>query len=262
MQARQLDRQLYFNEQSFTTKNFVIPYINELMPITSDTKVAEIGCGEGGNLKPFLDMGCSVVGIDLSDVKISNAAKFFQDHPLKDNLRLMCKDIYKVDEDANLKFDLIVMRDTLEHIPNQDKFLEHLKKYLKPDGKVFFAFPPWRMPFGGHQQICRSKFLSLLPYYHILPDFLYLGILKLFGESQGIIDALVDVKNTRISIQRFKRIVREKNYNVDKETLYLINPNYEIKFKLKTRKLPGLISIPYLRDFYTTVIYSLVSLKK
>ena len=82
MQARQFDRKQYFQEQSYTTEKFVIPYIRDIMQITSDIKIAEIGCGEGGNLKPFLDKGCSVVDIDLSDWKISQGVKFFENHPL------------------------------------------------------------------------------------------------------------------------------------------------------------------------------------
>lgn len=262
MQARQLDREQYFKEQSYTTKKFVIPYISEVMPIAPDIKIAEIGCGEGGNLKPFLDKGCSVVGIDLSDWKISNAVKFFENHPLKGNLKLINKDIYEIRDDINLKFDLIIMRDTLEHIPNQDLFLEHLKKFLKSNGKVFLAFPAWRMPFGGHQQMCHSKFLSNLPYFHIFPNVLYRLILKLFGESQGLINGLMEVKETRISIQKFLQIVLKRNYKIEKQTYYLINPNYEVKFKLNPRKLPVILNIPYLRDFYVTTLYSVISLKE
>ncbi|MCK9207198.1 MAG: class I SAM-dependent methyltransferase [Salinivirgaceae bacterium] len=261
VQARQLDREFYFKEQSYTTEKFVFPYISVLMPITSDIKIAEIGCGEGGNLKPFLERGCSVVGIDLSDCKISNAVKFFENHPLKRNLKLINKDIYEIQEDTNLKFDLIIMRDTLEHIHNQYLFLEHLKKFLKPNGKVFIAFPAWRMPFGGHQQMCHNKFLSHLPYYHIFPIVLYRLILKLFCESQRSIDGLMEIKETRISIQKFQRIVRKRNYKIEKQTNYLINPNYEVKFKLKPRKLPIVLNIPYFRDFFVTTLYSVISLK-
>lgn len=92
---------------------------------------------------------------------------FFENHPYKDKLTLIAEDIYKVYPDTLPKFDLVVMRDTIEHIPNQKKFLEELKKFLKPNAKVFLAFPPWRMSFGGHQQVCESKFLRLLPYFHL-----------------------------------------------------------------------------------------------
>ncbi len=262
MQARQLDREQYFKEQSYTTEKFVIPFINEVMQINSDILIAEIGCGEGGNLKPFLDKGCNVVGIDLSKGKISNAIKFFENHPLKDNLKLINKNIYEIKDDKNFKFDLIIMRDTLEHVHNQELFLDHLKLFLKPNGKVFLAFPPWRMPFGGHQQLCQNKFLSNLPYFHILPNVLYRRILKSFGESQGLINGLLEVKETRISIHIFQQIVLKQNYKIEKQIYYLINPNYEVKFNLKHRKLPVVLNIPYLRDFFVTTLYSVISLKE
>lgn len=262
MQVRHLDREQYFKEQSITTEKYVIPYINEVLSINSDIIVGEIGCAEGGNLVPFLDKGCKVIGIDLAEGKIANAKKYLEDHPLKENLELINQDIYDIKDTSNLKFDLIIMRDTLEHIHNQDAFLEHLKFFLKPNGKVFFAFPAWRMPFGGHQQICKSKFLAKLPYFHILPKVLYRPILKLFGESQSTIDVLIEIKDTRISIQRYKKIVRKRNYKIEKQTYYLINPNYEVKFGLKPRKLPLLMNIPYFRDFFVTTVYSLISLPK
>ena len=73
MDDRHLNREKYFQEQSYTTEKYVIPFINKLLPITSNLTIAEVGCGEGGNLKPFLDIGCKVVGIDLAENKISNA---------------------------------------------------------------------------------------------------------------------------------------------------------------------------------------------
>ena len=261
MHDRYLNREKYFQEQSYTTEKFVIPFINDLISITSELTIAEIGCGEGGNLKPFLDLGCEVAGIDLAENKIANARKFFENHSKYSNLTLIAQDIYKINPDDLVKFDLIIMRDTLEHIHDQDSFLEHFKKFIKPSGKVFLAFPPWRMPFGGHQQVCDSKFLRKLPYFHLLPKALYTGILKLFGENDLKIRGLIEVKETRISIIRFKKILNKRNYKIDKETYYLINPNYEIKFRFKARKLPGVLNIPYLKDFFTTTYYCIISPK-
>jgi hypothetical protein len=90
---------------------------------------------------------------------------------------------------------------------------------------------------------------------------MYVSILKLFGESKATIETLMEVRDTRISIQRFKKIVRSNNLKFDREDFYLINPNYEIKFKLKQRKLPFFLNIPYLRDFFSTTFYSIVSQK-
>jgi SAM-dependent methyltransferase len=258
---RHTNRNKYFAEQVYTTKNFVIPYINEVKPISKDLIIAEIGCGEAGNLMPFLDMGCKVVGIDISESKIDNAKKMFADHPLVNQTQFIACDIYKVDPNSLPKFDLIIMRDVIEHIPNQEKFIPFLKNFLAPEAKVFFGFPPWRMPFGGHQQVCKNKFLSVLPYFHLFPKPIFKMILKLFGESDGTIQTMFDNVDTGISITRFKRIIKNNNWHIDKETLYFINPNYEIKFKLKTRILPSFFHIPWLKDFYTTAYYGIVSTK-
>lgn len=261
MHERQTNRAKYFQEQVYTTEKYVIPYIQQVKPVDASTKVLEIGCGEGGNLKPFLDMGCVVTGIDLSEYKIGNAHTFFEYHPNKHHLHLLSQDIYEISEDADFTFDLIILRDTIEHIPDQDRIMDRMKTFLKPGGVIFFAFPPWRMPFGGHQQVCRNKILSALPYFHLLPRFLYKWLLRLGGESAALIQGLMEVRDTGISIGRFQKILKEQHWSVLKQTYYLINPNYEIKFGLKQRVVPALINIPIIRDFYVTALYCVVSPK-
>jgi len=78
MHERHTDRELYFREQAHTTRKHVIPFIETVMPVTPALSVLEIGCGEGGNLLPFLEVGCSrVTGIDLSEYKIENVVSTF-----------------------------------------------------------------------------------------------------------------------------------------------------------------------------------------
>lgn len=260
MQERHLDRKRYFQEQGVTTEKYVIPYIEDVVPVHKDIRVLEIGCGEGGNLVPFLKMGCEGVGVDINDKQIKNA-KIFVDEILPDaRAKFISQNIYDVTSDDIGKFDLIMLRDVIEHIPNQEVFIKHLKTFLKPEGKVFFGFPPWCMPFGGHQQICRSKFLSKVPYFHLLNRVLYKLILKSFGESNGTIANLIEIKDTGISINRFQNIINTNDYQFDKKTFYLINPNYETKFGLKSRVQFKLIqSIPFIRDFFTTCYYCVIS---
>lgn len=258
MQNRHIDRQKYFDEQTYTTKKYVIPYIDQFKPISPEIRVLEIGCGEGGNLQPFLDLGCSCVGIDLSKIQIENARRFYQNHPHFSNLELISADIYKI-ETLKEPFDVIMLRDVIEHIPNQQFFMQFVKQFLKVDGVIFFGFPPWYNPFGGHQQVL-SGFASKIPYYHILPKSFYLGILNLFGFKKKDVIELLEIHDTGISIERFERILRKENYKILKKTDFFINPNYEIKFGFK----PKLVifpfnKIPFLRNFYTTAVYYLVS---
>ncbi len=258
MQERHSNRKKYFDEQVITTERYVVPFLQEFIKIDSTISVLEIGCGEGGNLKPFLDLGCSVTGVDFAEGKIENGKKYFEDHPQKENVKLLAEDIY---DSKNLAtYDLIFMRDVIEHIHDQNRFMNYVKRYLKPNGKFFLAFPPWYNPFGGHQQVCNSRVLSMLPYYHILPKPIYKGILKVFGESEAKIDGLLEVKDTGISLERFEKILIGNKYNIEKKTFYFINPNYEIKFGLKPRKgIPVISSIPFVKNFVITSAYYLVS---
>lgn len=258
MQTRHFNREIYFKEQEYTTQKYVIPFIGE---VNKDMNILEIGCGDGGNLKPFLDLGCRVVGVDLSAILIEQANKIFTNHKNKANLQIICEDIYNIDN-FDVKFDIIIIRDTLEHIHNQERFLEYIKKFLHSKTKIFIAFPPWQSPFGGHQQMCKNKFISKLPYFHILPKFIYKFILKIFRENKVKISSLMEIKETRISIERFKRILKLTNYKINKEEYYFINPNYEIKFKLAPRKqLKVFSSIPYFKNYLTTAYYSVISIK-
>lgn len=262
MQERHINRLQYFQEQDRTTRKYVIPYLQAVRPINQNTTILEIGCGEGGNLKPFLDMGCKrIAGVDILENKILNARAFFEDHPMRSNIEFFCSDIYRT-EDLGI-FDIIIMRDVVEHIHDQEKFMELIKKFLSAQGIVFFGFPPWQNPFGGHQQICNSGILSRLPYFHLLPKPAYKLLLKIFGEKSKTIEDLLEIKETGISIERFERILKRTNYKIIKKTDYLINPNYETKFGLKPRKqLKLLASIPWIRNFYITSCYYVVSENK
>ncbi len=259
MQERHQNRKKYFDEQIITTQKYVVPYIQNHLKINQKTRVLEIGCGEGGNLKPFLDLNCEVVGVDLALNKINIGNDIFSSDKNSSNIKLLCEDIYNLSSNDIGTFDIIFMRDVIEHIHNQERFMAYVKPFLKDNGVFFLGFPPWQNPFGGHQQICKSKIGSKLPFYHLLPTFLYKGILKLFGESEKTIDALIEIKETGISIERFERILKTENYKVVEKTHFLINPNYEIKFGLKPKKQFAVIStIPFLRNYFTTAVYYLI----
>ena len=261
MQHRHLNKEKYFEEQSFTTFHHVIPYLRPFFRPATGKRILEIGCGEGGNLKPFLDAGCLVTGVDMSESKISNGWKFFENHPKRQNLRLICEDIYHF-PDTDQPYDLIIMRDVIEHIHNQERFMHFVKRFLAPAGYFFLAFPPWYNPFGGHQQICSNRFLSKIPWIHLLPRPLYTLILRWGGEPEARIDTLMEIRQTGLSIERFEKIIRAEQYDVVKRSLYLINPNYEVKFQMKAREIPVFLArLQGIRNFYITTAYYLLRRK-
>lgn len=213
-------------------------------------KVLEIGCGDGGNLLPFAEMGCSILGVDMAESRIKDAIRFFQERGVQGEF--IASDIFKLKE-LEHKFDVIICHDVLEHIENKTQFLADLQKYTKPEGVIFISFPAWQMPFGGHQQICKSKVLSHFPFIHLLPGCFYESVLKLGGEDAACRNELLGIKRTRTSIELFEKLAAKVNATIVHRQLYFINPHYEIKFGLHPRKLYGFIGrLAYIRNFFTT----------
>lgn len=255
------DKQRYFNMQYQNSKEFIVPFIINNGGLGKPGKILEIGCAEAGVLKAFTDLGHICTGIELQENRVELAKLFMKEEYEKGQISFIAKDIYEIDieNDLEFRFDIIILKDVIEHIHNQEKFMKKLKSFLNPGGKVFFGFPPWYMPYGGHQQMCTKKLLSYTPYYHLLPMPIYKFILRLAGEKKEKIENLVEIKNTGISTRRFEKIVKKQEFKNLNRQFYLINPIYKFKFKLKPRKQnPVVSSVPYLRDFASTCVYYLI----
>lgn len=255
------DRKRYFDIQVMNAEKYVIPFIREKFAIREGMRVLEIGCGEGGVLKAFINQGCTGVGVELDAPRIELANAYLPDDIREGRLRFVVKDIYQVEveKDFGGHFDIILLKDVIEHIHDQARLIGWMKQYLRPDGIIFFGFPPWYMPFGGHQQICKSG-LSRLPYIHLLPRALYRWILRKGGEN---VEEMMEIRDTGISIERFERICREQGYRFLDSRHYLLNPIYEWKFGWKARRQFALIrAIPYFRNFLTTCVYYTIQVIK
>lgn len=258
------DATLRYQQQVDNSRNYVLPFIAQEFPDMKGLRVMEIGCGEGGVLTPFLEQGSVCVGVDLWPERIELAKGFLGNYLAGGQLQLIAKNIYDVDFFGEFRhsFDLIILKDAIEHIPDQEKLIAYLKELLTPRGQVYFGFPPWYMPHGGHQQICQSKVLSFLPYIHLLPRPLYRGLLKSFGESEGTVKELMELVDTGISIERFEKIAARTGYDITRRKYYLINPIYKYKFNLQPREQFGWMKqIPFVRNFFTTCMYYLIKPK-
>ncbi|MDO4771813.1 bifunctional 2-polyprenyl-6-hydroxyphenol methylase/3-demethylubiquinol 3-O-methyltransferase UbiG [Porphyromonas sp.] len=262
MQHRHSDRRRYFEELANTSRNYYIDYIKSYKDITGETSILEIGCGEGGNLVPFAQMGCKVTGLDISEVRIRQATEFFREVNLEGEF--CCVNFLNLpapvkDEE---KYDVILMHDVIEHIEAADKeqFTQHIKKFVKTDGVIFIAFPAWQMPFGGHQQICHSKVCSITPFTHLLPMKAYKKYLSFFGENEACINELMSIKRSKMTIEHFERLCKNQKYEVLDRTLWFVNPHYKEKFGFPALKLNKIIgSIPFIRNYFSTSCFYLLT---
>ncbi len=255
------DEKIRFQQQADNARAYVLPFIEESFKIDDSCAIMDIGCGDGGVLLPFLEKGCKATGVELDLQKSDFAKEFLHDYIDDGKVEIINQNIYEEVALEKLKgqFDLILLKDVIEHIPDQKRFIPYLKKFLKPKGRIYFGFPPWYMPHGGHQQVCNSRFLGVLPYFHILPAPFYKLILRMFGEDPNVIKELLEIKETGISIERFEDIVKTNGYKIENERHYLINPIYQFKFRLKPRVQFSIIKqVPFVRNFLTTCVYYLI----
>jgi 2-polyprenyl-3-methyl-5-hydroxy-6-metoxy-1,4-benzoquinol methylase len=251
------DRKRYFDIQVANATQYVIPFIEEKFSIQPNMRVLEIGCGEGGVLKAFVQKGCTGIGVEFDLPRIDNAKTFMPEEIANGKISFISKDIYLVDAQTELNglFDIIILKDVIEHIHDQAKLIGWMKNYLTTNGIIFFGFPPWYMPFGGHQQMCGSKLMQL-PYIHLLPKKLYRWLLK---KNHEAVDDLMEIRDTRITIEKFEKICKQQGYTILHKRHYLLNPIYQWKFGVKPIKQFSLISaIPFIRNIFTTCVYYVI----
>ena len=250
MQKRHTDRRAYFSELAQTAQRHIMPYTDKWKLAAPGMDVLELGCGEGGNLLPYARRGCRVTGVDLCAGRTEQAREFFAEAGAEG--RFVCADLAEWNGEG-AAFDLILMHDVIEHIADKRAAMEQARRLLRPGGMVFVAFPSWPMPFGGHQQIARSRMVSRLPFVHLLPRRVYWWLLRACGEKKAVVSELMSIRGTRCTAGMFRRVARRSGLAVVDETPWLVNPHYETKFGLRPRRLPPpLRRVPLLRDVLST----------
>jgi SAM-dependent methyltransferase len=252
------NRKRYFEHQCRVTADHVIPFVEQSGPIPSNANVLEIGCGEAGVLKAFLERGARAVGVDHNKTRLNRGKELLAEPIAAGRLRLLLQDAHTLGEHPDFigSFDLIVLKDVIEHVEDRPALFALMARLLRPGGRVFLSFPPWQMPFGGHQQICKSWLLSRLPYFHLLPAPTYRRLLATFREQPARIESLLATKRTGIATAEFEALVEGSGFQTLDHRFYLLNPMYSYRFGLRPQKqMEWVAAQPNWRDFVTTCAY-------
>ena len=98
-------------------------------------KILDIGCGGGLLSEPMCRLGAKVVGIDASKKNIE-VARF---HARKSKLKIDYRVASPEKLNTNVKFDVILNMEIVEHVENIDFFIKESSKLLKQNGVMFIA---------------------------------------------------------------------------------------------------------------------------
>jgi len=97
--------------------------------------ILDIGCGGGLLSEPMSKLGANVVGIDASKKNIE-VAKF---HAKKNKLKIDYKVASPEKLKTQIKFDVILNMEIIEHVEDIDFFIKESSKLLKKNGIMFVA---------------------------------------------------------------------------------------------------------------------------
>jgi SAM-dependent methyltransferase len=150
--------------------------IPELLGMSADSYVLELGCGSGGYaLHLAKDVGCGIAGTDINASGVRNANDLAQANGLGLKARFeQCDISKKLPYDSNT-FDAVFANDVLCHVPGRPDVLREMFRVLKPSGRMLFSDA---LVIGGmisHEEIATR---SSIGYYVYSPP----------GENQRLIE--------------------------------------------------------------------------
>ncbi|MBD3277320.1 MAG: methyltransferase domain-containing protein [Candidatus Aegiribacteria sp.] len=200
------------------------------------TPVADLGCGQGGILQSLAQHSRGpFIGIDFNEGSIHKAKN---ECPAELSIDFRTGDIRLIE---GLEAGTILLCDVVEHM-GAEIALDGAGRNLAPGGLVYVSFPPWRSPFGAHQQLSRN-WVKNFPWIHlVLPKLTYSTSLKGTENSEDI----HSVFRNRLTSRGFESLAEDRGWKVVYRQKYLVRPELTRK-GLKVRKAPSLMP-----EFLTT----------
>lgn len=237
-------KEYYWTYQNKLAELHYIPLFENWGVSIEGKKVLDVGCGDGGFTSALAQAGAHCTGVEVRDFKWEYS------HP---NLRFIQQDILasEAQEVIGEDYEIIILRDVIEHIPLAIKhqFLEALQQFAAPGAVVLITFPPFYSPFGLHQQTFLKSPLKKLPYLGWLPHSILTFLLKATGESDRARADVEEIRDCRMTLGKFKKIVKELNYTIENDKYYLIRPSHELRYGWRLRE-SNLSRVPLLREIF------------
>ena len=106
-------------------------------------RLLDCGCGAGGYAREYARLGATVIGVEYQSDKLRAAAR---DQP---GVLLVRADAASLPL-AAASFDVAVLNEVLEHVPDQRRVLSELWRVLRPAGRLVLMSPNRLYPFETH----------------------------------------------------------------------------------------------------------------
>ncbi|MFH1052291.1 MAG: class I SAM-dependent methyltransferase [bacterium] len=237
----------YWNYQHELGKQFIVPYSLKIGCFEKGDSVFEVGSAEGGVLTAFVEAGgVEAVGSDIAQNRLEMGEKITKilELPITfSNHNIITEEI---PEEWINKFNLVLLRDVIEHLDDTSLALNNIKKIIKPNGFLFVSFPPYYSAFGGHQHTLGNN-LGKLPFIHLLPNRFFHKLIASGREAD--IEEVKRLQDIKLTTKKFENTLNKTGFEIHKKEFYLLRPVYKMKFGLPTIKLTKLSFLPFIKKF-------------
>ena len=244
----------YFDYEFDLGTGVVARFLKDTGLSLDNKSVLDIGCGEGGILAGLAETySFKGLGIDNDGEMIKNA-------------RQVPGSVFRqgdfFDYDFDEKYDFILLRDVLEHCCKPSEMLRKMSTLLRPDGLAYITYTPYLSPFGGHQHN-GSGFFSYMPFIHLLPESVFLALIKpkgnLYKEQGNLVKDLEQIREAWLTTGKVKRLCKQSGLKIDSCRAYLFRPDYKYKFGLPTIPHPLFMPVNAISDIFCTCVEMLLS---
>jgi len=231
--------------------DYILPELIRLGVFQPGMSLCEIGSAEAGVLYPFMQAGGkNCLATDIAQFRLDTGKKISKilDIPIEYFFHNILED--DIPAEWQNAYDLVFLRDVIEHLENPALALTNMRKLLKPNGKIYITFPSYYSPYGGHQHTLSGNFVTKLPYLHFLPETIFFKLIK-SGRPQDQ-EEVRHLSKVRLTTGKFEKAASVANLKVYRKDFYLLRPVFKSKFNLPTLKINALKFFPLLTNLFST----------
>lgn len=217
------------------------------LPDFHGKSVLDLGCGLGAMVFDAARRGAArAVGIEILDeFTQANNQRLEREFPeLKD--RVEFRTVYLADAGPET-YDIILSKDSFEHILELEEHLAQMKACLNPQGRIYVGFAPlYRAPRGDHRRM-QTK----LPWGHVIfPEAVMLQALReMYPESK--LDSVADLGLNKLSVRELRGMIRRQGLRAHHFGIN-VGGNPALRLFNLGRWLPGL------GEYFTQNIYMIL----